>query len=84
MNYSSLSKLSPSELRIVGKKNLFLFGALTLVNLVIFYYSLYHDHWISVFLALGYFIVGLSFYDNYETVKSLAGEDSDFNSAPKL
>lgn len=76
MNQSSLSNLSSKELKAVSKKNLFLFGTLSLANLVIFYYSLHNDLWINVFLSLGYFIVGLAFYDNYEFSKGMADQNS--------
>jgi hypothetical protein len=76
MDQSSLSNLSNTELRSVSKKNFLLFGILTAANLVLFYYSLYHNLWINVFLCLGYFIVGLSLYDNYSFTKEMADQEA--------
>jgi len=72
MNISELTKLSPSELRVVSKKNRLLFGALTTLDLVIFYYSLFYDQWTTMFLSLGFFIACLALYDNYELTRDLA------------
>jgi len=72
MNISELTQLSPSELRVVSKKNLFLFGIMTSIDLVVFYYSLFYDRWLSMFLSLGLFIVCLALYDNYDLTRNLA------------
>jgi len=72
MNISQLTKLSPSELRVVSKKNLLLFGAFTVLDLILFYYSLFQDQWMIMFLSLGFFIACLAMYDNYELTRDLA------------
>jgi len=72
MNISELTKLSPSELRVVSKKNLFLFAVITTLDLSVFYYSLFNDQWLSMFLSLGLFIVCLALYDNYELTRNMA------------
>lgn len=72
MNISELTKLSPSELRVVSKKNLLLFGTFTALDLILFYYSLFQDQWMSMFLSLGFFIACLAMYDNYELTRDLA------------
>lgn len=72
MNISQLTKLSPSELRIVSKKNLYFFGILTVLDLAVFYYSLFTDQWLSMFLSLGFFIACLALYDNYQFTRDLA------------
>lgn len=71
MNISDLTKLSPEQLRIVSKKNHFLFVFLTPIDLGFFYYSLFSENWITMFLALGLFIASLAIYDNYKIAKSL-------------
>jgi|GEM_PF-3199812 len=72
MNISQLTKLSPSELRVVSKKNLYFFALLTALDLAVFYYSLFTDQWITMFLSLGFFIASLALYDNYQFTRDLA------------
>jgi hypothetical protein len=74
MNISELAKLSPAELRMVSKKNLFLFIFLTLLDLTVFYYSLFRDQWIMMFVSLGFFIACLALYDNYKFTQDLLVE----------
>jgi hypothetical protein len=72
MNISQLTKLSSSELRIVSKKNLYFFAILTFLDLVVFYYSLFMDKWLTMFLSLGFFIACLALYDNYQLTRNLS------------
>ena len=72
MNISELTKLSPSELRIVSKKNLFFFIVLTALDLAVFYYSLFMDQWIMMFISLGFFIACLALYDNYKLTEEMS------------
>jgi hypothetical protein len=72
MNISQLAKLSPSELRVVSKKNLYFFAIMTTLDLVVFYYSLFMDKWLTMFLSLGFFIACLALYDNYQLTRNLA------------
>ncbi len=71
MNLSELTKLSPSELRLVSKKNFIFFAVLTLIDLSAFYYSLFMENWPTLFLSLGFFIACLAIYDNYRVTKEL-------------
>lgn len=72
MNISQLTKLSPSELRIVSKKNLYFFAIMTSIDLVVFYYSLFMDKWLTMFFSLGFFIACLALYDNYQLTRNLS------------
>ena len=65
MGIEDLSRLTAGELRKVKNVNYFLFHALSVGNLVIFYHSLYTENWILLFLTFGFFIAGLAVYDNY-------------------
>jgi hypothetical protein len=72
MNISELTELSPSELRVVSKKNLYFFSFMTTLDLAVFYYSLFMDQWLTMFLSLGFFIACLALYDNYQFTRDLA------------
>lgn len=74
MNISQLTKLSPSELRIVSKKNFYFFIALTALDLAVFYYSLFMDQWITMFISLGFFIACLALYDNHKLAHDLSNQ----------
>jgi len=79
MNITDLTKLSPEQLRVVSKKNHTLFLLLTPLDLGFFYYSLFMENWISMFLALGLFIASLAIYDNYKVTRMLwEAENSTF------
>ena len=71
MNLTDLTKLSPDELRLVSRRNFILFATLTPLDLGIFYYSLFQEHWITMFLSLGVFIATLAIYDNYKITQAL-------------
>lgn len=72
MNISQLTKLSPSELRVVSKKNLYLFIGMTALDLGVFYCSLFTDQWLAMFLSLGFFIACLALYDNHKLAHDLS------------
>jgi hypothetical protein len=65
MGIEDLGRLTAGELRKVKNVNYLLFHALSAGNLAIFYYSLYSENWILLFLTFGFFIAGLAVYDNY-------------------
>lgn len=71
MNLTDLTKLSPDELRLVSRRNLILFATVTPLDLGVFYYSLFQEHWIAMFLSLGIFIASLAIYDNYKIAQTL-------------
>ncbi|MFT6997584.1 MAG: hypothetical protein ACJAQ4_001338 [Cryomorphaceae bacterium] len=72
MNISELTELSSSELRVVSKKNLCFFAFMTALDLALFYYSLFMDQWLTMFLSLGFFIACLALHDNYQFTRELA------------
>lgn len=71
MKVEDLTKLSFNDLKRIKNKNLTFFLLLLLLELGVFYTSLYSENWISLFLSLGLFIASLSLYDNYKISKSL-------------
>lgn len=71
MKVEDLTKLSFDDLNRIKNKNLSFFLVLLVLELGVFYTSLYTENWISLFLSLGLFIASLSLYDNYKISKSL-------------
>lgn len=76
MNLTDLTKLSPDELRLVSRRNFLLFATLTPLDLGVFYFSLFQEYWITMFLSLGIFIASLAIYDNYKIAQALSESDS--------
>jgi len=71
MKVEDLTKLSFEDLNRIKNKNLTFFLLLLVLELGVFYTSLFTENWISLFLSLGLFIASLSLYDNYKISKSL-------------
>jgi len=71
MKVEDLTKLSFEDLTRIKNKNLTFFLILLLIELIVFYTSLYAENWLSLFLSLGLFIASLSLYDNYKISKFL-------------
>jgi len=71
MNVDDLNKLPLEELRIIRNKNLIIFNLLVIVDLAVFYHSMYTENWLLVFATFGVFIVSLSLYDNYRYSRDL-------------
>lgn len=72
MNLDDLTKLPFDELRRIQNKNLTLFRVLTLIDLLVFYHSLFAEKWLLLFLSFGVFVGSLSLYDNYRLARDLA------------
>jgi hypothetical protein len=69
MSVEDLTRLTVRELRNVSNANWIFCNALAILNLVLFYHSLFVENWLLLFVSFGFFITSLAVYDNYKLSK---------------
>lgn len=71
MRIEDLAKLSVNQLASIRNKNLMLFNVLTILDLGVFYHSLVHENWFTLFLSFGVFVASLALFDNYRIAQQV-------------
>ncbi len=66
MRVEDLTKLTFEELERIRTKNWNFFNAIILLVISAVTYSVYTFEWMTMFLAIGLFVAGMSLYDNYK------------------
>jgi len=71
MSIDKLAHATLDELERIKRKNLLFFNSLVVFDLCIFYFSLFTEHWVLLFLSFGMFVAGIALYDNYRISKEM-------------
>lgn len=71
MRLDDLTMLTIQDLCNIRNKNLVFFNVIAIIDLVVFYLSLYQEQWIMLFISFGVFIASLSLYDNYRIANDI-------------
>ncbi len=78
MSVEDLTQLTIGQLRKVSNANWIAFNTLAIINLFLFYHSLFSENWILLFLSFGLFLASLAVYDNYKVSKKCL-DDSELS-----